>query len=197
VLFRQQDASGLFLIEGGLVKLIRTSPNGRSLILSVTGPHQLVGVESLAYRSTVGASDAICLSEVSGYRIPVMAARRFFGKPDHASELLNYLILQDQERIARIERQILYEVEQRILLVLAELSLLVKPGADGAGCLIPLTQVELAGLIGATRETTCTALSSLQERNLVKLARRMMTTVQAGILIDAANGRLAHSQKAE
>lgn len=189
------STGGLFLIESGLVKMTRTSDDGRSLILSVMGPHQIAGVESLAQAELAHRTNLICLTDVTGYRIPLSTAKRLLSSlPELAAGIVNYLLLQDQERISRIEMLTLYDVEHRILHALAELAQLVKPNADGASYSIPITQVELASLVGATRETTSSTLSLLQTRNLVTLGRRLVTAVEPKMLMDAANSRLAQTQ---
>jgi len=186
----KQDSGGLFLIESGLVKMIRTSYDGRPLILSVMGPHQIAGLESLL--PVTRKTSLICLTDVTGYRIPLSTVKRLLSSlPELAAAILNYLLVQDQERISRIEMLTLYDVEHRILHVLAELAQLVKPNADGSSYSVPITQVELASLVGATRETTSSTLSILQTRNLVTLGRRLVTTVEPKRLMDAANSKLA------
>jgi CRP/FNR family transcriptional regulator len=121
--------------------------------------------------------------------------KRLLGSlPELAAAILNYLLIQDQERISRIEMLTLYDVEHRILHVLAELAQLVKPNADGLSYPIPITQLELASLVGATRETTSSMLSILQTRNLVTLGRRMVTSVEPKMLIDAANNKLTQAK---
>ncbi len=191
----RQDIGGLFLIETGLVKLIRTSHEGRSLILSVMGPHQIAGMESVAHAGVGHKTSLICLTDVTGYSIPLSTVKRLLSSlPEMAWSILNYLLFQDQERISRIEMLTLYDVEHRILHVLAELAQLVKPSADGSCYPIPITQVELASLVGATRETTSSTLSVLQTRNLVTLGRRLVISAEPKRLIDAANNKLAKAK---
>ncbi len=196
VLFESgQAASSLFLIESGLVKLIRTGYDGRTFILSVAGPHQIAGMESLSQSPGPPQTETVCLTDVTGYRIPLDTAKRLLAtRPDLAAAMVNYLLVQDQERIRRIELLTLCDVEHRILRVLAELAQLVKPSLDGLSFPIPITQVELASLVGATRETTSSVLSILQTRNLVTLGRRLVTSAEPKRLIDAANNELALAQ---
>jgi CRP/FNR family transcriptional regulator len=66
------------------------------------------------------------------------------------------------------------------------LSELVKESTDGSGYHLPLTQLELADLIGATRETTSTTLNQLERRGLVRLSRRLLTIPSPAMLRDAA-----------
>jgi CRP/FNR family transcriptional regulator len=80
-------------------------------------------------------------------------------------------------------------VEYRVLQFLADLSALVKPLPDGTGSQIPITQLELADLVGATRETTSTTLNQLERRGLIKLSRRMLTVPSPEVLRSAAKER--------
>jgi CRP-like cAMP-binding protein len=191
ILFEQkQDAKGLFLIESGLVKLIRNSPNGSKVILAIAGACQLVGEEALVLGERTYAADVVCLTEVTGYQIPLETVKRLFAIPEMANALMSYALFRDRERIDRIEMLSLYDVEHRILHGLAELAQMVKPNTGGSTYPIPMTQLEIASFIGATRETTSTTLSLLQDRQLVRLGRRMVTTVHPDTLRDAANSRL-------
>jgi CRP/FNR family transcriptional regulator len=63
----------------------------------------------------------------------------------------------------------------------------VKPLVDGEGYQIPITQLELADLIGATRETTSTTLNQLERRGLLKLSRRMLTIPSESSLREATS----------
>jgi CRP/FNR family transcriptional regulator len=58
---------------------------------------------------------------------------------------------------------------------------------------IPLSQSELASLIGATRETTSTTLNSLARRGLVRLGRRLLVVSSVDHLRNAAMQRSMHA----
>ena len=91
----------------------------------------------------------------------------------------------------KVELLCLHDVEYRILHYLAELSAIVKPLNDGGGYQLPITQLELADLIGATRETTSTTLNQLERRGLVKLSRRLLTIPSPVTLRTAAVAKIA------
>jgi len=93
----------------------------------------------------------------------------------------------------KIELLCLQDVEYRILFYLGELATLVGTKADSANeHAIPLSQSELASLIGATRETTSTTLNSLARRGLVRLGRRMLVISSVDNVRHAAQER-AHA----
>lgn len=96
--------------------------------------------------------------------------------------LLDYLLTQKAKLAEKVELLCLHDVEYRILHYLAELCTLVPPSGDANEYQVPITQLELADLIGATRETTSTTLNQLERRGLVKLSRRMLTVSTPAVL---------------
>lgn len=197
ILFRQdQDGMGVFLIDAGLVKLTRTSNDGSKLILSVLGPHQLLGDECLMQGSGKYFAEYACVTDVSGFHVPLSALRRLITVPELAISFLSYVLARNREFGHKVEMLALRDVEHRILYGLATLAALVKPNGNGASYPIPMTQAELASFVGATRETTSTTLSLLKNRHLVSLSRRLITTVHPDLLIKAANERMVQVKAA-
>jgi len=190
---QQQPASAMYFIESGLVKLTRTSDNGRELILSVIASHQLAGEECLGGSQAVYQLNAECLTDVTVYRIPVHTLHRLFGIPEFAAAMMSYSVHRNLEFVKKVERLVRHDVRHRILHGLAELARLVKPSSDGTSFAIPMTQAEVASVVGATRETTSTTLTQLRNRNLVKLSRRLVTTVHPDMLVEAVKNGLARS----
>jgi CRP/FNR family transcriptional regulator, cyclic AMP receptor protein len=176
LLFAQnQPADSLYLVESGLVKLTRTNTTGDKIIVAVRGPNDLVGEEVLASNDGKFQSEAEVLTNVSVLRISGVALRESLQTQPWVSTLVTYLLSQKAELADKVELLCLHDVEYRILYYLAELCTLVKPQEDTNEYQIPITQLELADLIGATRETTSTTLNQLERRGLIKLSRRMLT----------------------
>jgi len=192
VLFsRAQQADSVYFIESGLVKLSRTNDNGERIILEICGAGYLIGEESLAQEAPVYYADAEVLSTASVARIPrQVLAGLLATQANLAYALVKYLV---ERRIAlaeKVELLCLHGVEYRILFSLAQLSKLVK--GDGSGYQLPITQLELADLIGATRETTSTTLNQLERRGLVRLSRRLLTIPSPELLLNAAREKMLH-----
>lgn len=176
ILFAQgQAADSIYFIENGLVKLTRTNSVGERIILTVRGANDLAGEELLSGPDSIYQSEAEVLTELSAVRIPKKALQSAMA---HSAEwtgpLINYLVRLKEKLAKKVELLCLHDVEFRIVYYLGELSSLVRPLSTGESQ-IPITQLELADLIGATRETTSTTLNQLERRGLVKLSRRMMT----------------------
>lgn len=192
-LFSQdQVADSVYYIEEGLIKLTRTNGAGGRIILAVCGAGHVIGEEVLAEGSQMYYTEAEVLTQASVYRIPRDTLRRAFAEnPELAGALLDYLVQRKLALAQKVELLCLHDVEYRILHYLAELSNLVKPNEDGEGYQLPITQLELADLIGATRETTSTTLNQLERRGLVKLSRRLLTIPSPLTLRDAASAKMA------
>jgi CRP-like cAMP-binding protein len=190
-LFAQgQVADSLYFVDDGLIKLTRTNDSGDRIILSICGPGELVGEEVLAEDAPLYQADAEALSTASLHRIPrdtlVSILRSNF---DFAAALIDYLVHRKSALARKVELLCLHDVEYRILHYLIELSALVKPVIDGEDYQLPITQAELADLIGATRETTSTTLNQLERKGLVRLSRRLLTVPSPSTLRSVAAAR--------
>jgi CRP-like cAMP-binding protein len=64
--------------------------------------------------------------------------------------------------------------------------------SNGSECSIPLSQGELASIIGATRETTSTTLNTLARQGVIRLGRRQLIVPSIDGVLAAAN----HKSKA-
>jgi CRP-like cAMP-binding protein len=185
-----QAADAIYFVEEGLVKLTRTNESGGRIILSICGPGHLVGEEALSDEVRKYYADAEVLSTSNIYRITRDAmANALSANAELGKAVTTYLIQRKLGLALKVELLCLHDVEYRILHYLAELSTLVKPLEDGDGYQVPITQLELADLIGATRETTSTTLNQLERRGLVKLSRRLLTIPSPGTLRDAATAK--------
>jgi CRP/FNR family transcriptional regulator, dissimilatory nitrate respiration regulator len=202
LLFSQgQIADSVYLIEDGLIKLTRTNNHRGRIILNIAGQDHAVGEESLSEDSgSTYYADAEALTPSTVLRIPREALRNAVAaNSELALSLIGAVIDQKRVLAEKVELLCLHDVEYRILHYLAELSALLKPSSEIEGYQLPITQLDLADLIGATRETTSTTLNQLERRGLIRLSRRLLTIPSPSSLRDAAtsrNGRLASDSAA-
>lgn len=192
-LFSQdQAADSVYLIDDGMVKLTRMNNRGNRIILTIRGPQEMVGEEALAEARPVYYTEAEVLTTATIFRIPRGTLSRALGNnAELTSAMVNYLLERRLALAEKVELLCLHDVEYRILHYLADLAMLVKEQSDGEGYQIPITQLELADLIGATRETTSTTLNQLERRGLVKLSRRMLTVSSPTAVRNAAMAKIA------
>jgi len=191
-LFSQgQNADAVYLLEDGVVKLTRSGSSGGRIILSICGAGYLIGEDAFSDESAIYYSDAEIISSAAvAYRFSKEALRRLWiSNPEIVGAFMSYVVGRKTDLAQKVELLCLHDVEYRILHYLAQLSHLVKPLEEGVGYQLPITQLELADLVGATRETTSTTLNQLERRGLVKLSRRLLTISSPAVLLKAASSK--------
>ena len=188
-LFTQgQSADALYFIEEGLVKLTRTNDAGSRIILAICGSGDLIGEEVMSAEGGMYQADAEVLTPASLHRIPKEALQRTLSQNGElACSVIDFLLQRRQMLAQKVELLCLHDVEFRILYYLADLTKLVGPSESDEQYHLPITQAELADLIGATRETTSTTLNQLERRGLLKLSRRLLTIPSPARLSSAAS----------
>ncbi|MBX9602375.1 MAG: Crp/Fnr family transcriptional regulator [Bryobacteraceae bacterium] len=165
-----EDCQSVYFVEAGFVKLLRKIPDGLDALTGLAGPGDLFGEEAL-----FGASRRFCTAipmlPGSAISVPSPEFRAWVGEMGAAWPDVWKGAMQRQEFLLRkIELLCTHDVEYRMLCWLGDLGARF---ADGEGCaaVLPLTQLDLAQLIGATRETTSTRLNLLARRGLLQLRR--------------------------
>jgi CRP/FNR family transcriptional regulator len=185
-----QAADALYFIEEGLVKLTRTNEAGERIILSISGPGDLIGEEVMSAEPSFYQADSEVLTSATLYRIPRETLQRVVAQNGElAAAVIDFLLGRRRMLAQKVELLCLHDVEYRILYYLADLATLVGPSKDDEGYQLPITQAELADLIGATRETTSTTLNQLERKGLVKLSRRLLTIPSPELLRGAGSNR--------
>ena len=189
-----QAADSLYIVDEGMVKLTRSNSSNGKILLGIFGPGQVVGEESLLDEPPAAYyADAEVLTASVVFRVPrAVITGVLLATSELASTLCSAIIRQKIALAEKVELLCLHDVEYRILHYLAELSTLVPQSQEEpVGHQLPITQLELADLIGATRETTSTMLNQLERRHLVKLSRRLLTVPSPQALREAVLERQA------
>ena len=188
-------SDSLYFLDSGLVKLFKRGDDGKEIILRVVAPGELFGEQALPGEEArdVRNVSAEVLQEGVIYIIPRQV---FLGwsetRPQVWRLLTETLTARQRELEKKVELLCLRDVEYRILFYLGELATMLGAKGDGqAQYSIPLSQSELASLIGATRETTSTTLNALARRGLVQLGRRMLIVSSLDHVRNAATQRAA------
>jgi CRP/FNR family transcriptional regulator, cyclic AMP receptor protein len=180
-----QQADAIYYIERGLVKLDRPGDPDQCVTLNLCGTGELLGEDALMPIQTY-LTQAEALTPLTVFRIPsnqVLEAAK--SNPQLAMFLLNAVLQRKQAVERRLELIAAHDVERRILLCLAELSERGEREIDG-GYSLPLTQRDVANLIGATRETTSLMLNQMERSGLLSLARGKVIVPAPNRLRDAA-----------
>ena len=187
-------ADSVYFVDSGYVKLVQKGADGKEVILLIIPPGSIFGEDSL-YDNPIRAVSAQMMQEGVIYQIPRPA---FLAFAESTPEVFRGLCELMAERQRELEQKIsllcLHDVEYRILHYLSALpATFHSTGAQEFA--IPLSQSELAHLIGATRETTSTTLNNLSRRGLVRLGRRMLMVTSMDAVRNAAHERSGASAK--
>jgi CRP/FNR family transcriptional regulator, cyclic AMP receptor protein len=177
-LFMEGDRSNSVLaIRTGRVKVTTTTAEGHELVLALRGPGALVGdFASLSLGDRRRSATVVALDPVDAQVIPNDDFVSFLEQHPRALLALTRTIigrLHDADR--RRAEFGTYDTLGRLARVLRELAdESGVPTEDGVQIDPPLAQHELAGLVGASRESVVRALTDLRRRGLVETGRRRL-----------------------
>lgn len=179
-------ADSLFYVESGLVKLFKRGEESKEIIIDVPSAGSLFGEQGVVAEGTRNVSAEV-LQEGVIYVIPRDLFLRFCDeRPQVWRQVAELLVVHKTRLEKKIELLCLQDVEYRILYYLAELASAVGSRLNNQEYSIPLSQGELASLIGATRETTSTTLNALARRGLIRLGRRQLVVISLDEVRSAA-----------
>lgn len=167
----------VMLLLRGRVKASVTNADGREVVLGFQGPGELVGelavIDDSARSSTVEA-----LEEVEALAVSAPDFRALLGRPHFAGVLLRSLAQRfrdaDRRRVEFASAQTLGRVAARLL------ELADRHGeSDGETIVItlPISQEELAGWTGSSREAVAKALATLRDLGAIRTERRRITVL--------------------
>jgi CRP/FNR family transcriptional regulator, cyclic AMP receptor protein len=172
--FVEGDASEhVFVLWRGYVKVLAQARGGRSVLLAVRGPGDVVGelasVDGGRRSATVAA-----VEDARALVVDAAAFRTFLDRFPHASSVLRRVLvmrLREAEQHRLASRSL--TVAQRLailLLALAERFGVQEPG--GTRVAIALAQEDLATCVGASRRTVARALETWRDRGVISAGRR-------------------------
>jgi CRP/FNR family cyclic AMP-dependent transcriptional regulator len=169
--FNEGDRSNfVIVILDGRIKIVATSNDGGESLLSVRGAGSLVG-ELAALDDAPRLASAIVLEPLTALVLTADQFRDFLTRhPVAALELARTLIDRLRESDRRRAEFGSHDVTRRLATLLLDLS--ARESVRGGNAGISLSQHELAGMIGASRESVARALATLRSRSLVETGRR-------------------------
>jgi CRP-like cAMP-binding protein len=166
--FHAGDPSdGMHLIVSGRVMIRVSTPLGEEACLTVSGPGDSVGEQSLLLDGGQRSASAIALEPVE----TMFLSGRAFATLRAEDVVLDEVMIQVlTRRVLRLTNQLIEALfvpaTTRVFRRVADAAALYGEGA------IPLTQDEIASMAGCTRPTVNRALRSAEEAGMVDLARR-------------------------
>ncbi|MGQ4386574.1 Crp/Fnr family transcriptional regulator [Streptomyces sp. SAS_270] len=183
LMHQQEPTTHVLCLVGGWTKVTAIAPNGYEALLALRGPGDVVGEESAILEhpqaATVTALETVSAVVVSGERFRGFMAER----PEVAREVLK--LVTEHMRAAdrrRLELSSL-NVRERFAALLLDLARTHgRRTTEGIELAIPLSQQELAGSVGASREMVQRLLRELRDRGAVVTRRRTLVIERPDVL---------------
>ncbi|MCF6179486.1 MAG: Crp/Fnr family transcriptional regulator [Geopsychrobacter sp.] len=175
--FAEESSEDIYLIKEGRVKLTRTSATGREMILDILGPGEIFGELSLIgeenrSHSAVALDDALVCK---------MARSDFEGllqrHPEMALKVIKLIGMRRRELEMRLEDLLFQPVGNRLALALLWQAQRHGISEENGSIRIPLSQKNLAHLIGSSRESVAEQLTKWKKSGLVTTSYRSIKII--------------------
>lgn len=161
--------AGLYIVETGWLKVIKTSPEGREQVLQFIGPGETFNAVGVLAQDTNPAT-AIALEAVSLLVIPKQTILDLvYEHPDLAQVMIRHLAQRVQQLVQMVEDFSLRSIEARVARYLIDYghqNSLTRPNWA--------TQAEIANRIGTVPDVLNRALRSLAKENLIRVERHQI-----------------------
>lgn len=166
-----EHADFIYFLRRGRVKLSVLSESGKEIAIDIIEPGEIFGEFALVDELT-RSNMTQALDDVTMW---VFNKRDFIDLLAQPKLSMNYIRLVGDRR-RRMEKKLSdimsKDVPTRVCELLHELSVgASEVDASTRGYLVPLTHYDVASLIGASRQTTTSALNELERRGVIELGR--------------------------
>ncbi|MDR3614532.1 MAG: Crp/Fnr family transcriptional regulator [Candidatus Obscuribacterales bacterium] len=179
----------IYFIEKGRVRLTKLSSEGKTVILALLGPGDMIG--EAAWESGEHDSYAETLEESRIYQIGREAFYSFIREnPEFGLKLIQILGIRLKQAQCRIEDLVFRQVPSRVarlLINLAESHGKVTP--NGIRVEFPLTHQEIADLVGSSRVTVTQILNRFRTSQWIQIESKRVTIHN----LDALEDMVQHS----
>lgn len=182
-LFNEGESSEqIVAVVSGRVKISHFTNDGREVVLAIRGAGELLGDMSWVDREPRSAT-GIALDPVEALIVTVDDFTDFIASTPRVALLLLQNLTRrlrdaDRKRIEFAAYDTVGRVARR-LLELGERFGEPEPTGGGVRITLPLSQQELAGWIGSSREAVSKALQMLRKRGLIETHRRGISVLDA------------------
>lgn len=185
------EATYLYILTGGQVKLTQSNPSGQQVNLRTIYPWQMFG--ALGAVRTDGATypaSAQALEDSTALAVPSLFMRSMMEtRPYLSFELMKLMTSYIQEMQARYRELATEKVEQRVANALIRLAGQsgTKPGKE-AGVELFFSRQDLAEMTGTTLYTVSRLLSDWERKGIIKTGREKIIVLKPHDLVRVAEG---------
>jgi CRP-like cAMP-binding protein len=189
VIFHQDTpAHSVYLIEHGVVKLVRVAPNGHHMIMGLRYQYWLVGAPAVLIDKPYSFT-AVTLVPSTLRSIP----SKDFLYLARTNEQFSWHLLQMLSRkvfhhMKKMEAMSCLEAHERLEQLLSDMIREQAPGrSETTAFSLPLTNQELAQLLAITPEHLCRILKKMEREGLVRHDGGMLTVTDPAGLLQKSN----------
>jgi len=177
------DPGNVMLLTRGRVKVSMPSRSGREVVLGFSGPGELIG-EIAALDGAPRSATVTTLEPVEALRV---SARDFSAAMERHPRLMRLLLRSalmrlrsaDRDRVEFAAHDTLGRVAWRLLELCERFG---ERDGDHVVITLPISQEELAGWAGASREALAKALHTLRSLGAIETDRRRITVRELAAL---------------
>jgi CRP-like cAMP-binding protein len=187
-IFKQETSSNtVYLIEQGLVKLVRVAPNGSQVIIGLRRRSWLIGAPAVLLNKPYSFT-AVTLLPSAIRAIPAKAFLKLATTNKQFSSYLNRLLSQEiASQMRDVESISCMSAEDRVMRFMGDLVAgQTLSGNKHSTLLLPLTNRELAQLIAVTPEHICRVLKAMERKGLIRRERRTLIIEKPADLLQHA-----------
>jgi CRP/FNR family transcriptional regulator len=189
VIYLQDDfTDGAHIVRKGLVKTTKLLPSGKEYTLELFFRGEAFGLRGL-FGPDRRSSNAFTIEPSSLFVLPERVIAPL--GPDLARLRVNVFDLME-DRLRKLEDRVSdlahRPLRERLANLLITLSRRLSPG-DGSKPVLPLSQGELANLVGSTRESVSTLLNQFRKEGILFLKRRCLRIEDLDALLEIAEVR--------
>jgi CRP/FNR family cyclic AMP-dependent transcriptional regulator len=183
-LFHEGDlAETLHFLHEGRVVSRRTTPDGDVVTFAVLGPGEAFGDMAMLADDHRRTSTIVAIEPVITLSLRFDEFRRLCDEHPDVQDLLVRMLAQRVDRLSTHLLDALYlSADGRVLRTLLDLCGHYADSAKPVEVHLPLTQVEVAELSGASRPTANRYLRRLEQDGLLRLQRGHVTVVDVSAL---------------
>lgn len=179
------ETEHLEVVVSGLIRVLVTAPDGRTMTVRYCRPGALLGAMSLFTPGFAMPATAIALSETRLLRLAPDVVRDLARNADVAHCLLVELSQRAKEFLHEIPGSAFGTVRQRVARHLLDLAEEQAPNGPGEPRLVATTsQQELADAVGTAREVVVRVLRELRTESLVETRRGAIVLLDVERLVD-------------
>ena len=179
-----------YLLVGGCAKILGNSADGRAVLLSIRVAGDLVG-ELAALDGKPRSASVVAATPVVARAISQPVFLRYLEERPHAARVVHTAVITELRRSTSHRIWVNAAPAQvRLALVLSHLvEAHGRPCPDGIRLDVPLSQPELASLVGVSEPTLHRALTDLRARDIIRTEYRHLVIRDPAALDALSSGR--------